>query len=246
MAVKVHISPKFNQLHDTIHRIAHEGIPEGATDIYQGRNRVVQYTVPGGPIINIKEFHIPNALNRLVYGNVRRSKARRAFENAVRLLEMGINTPMPIAFIEKTDGCRFGLSYFISIQEQGMTDIRQIARSPLRKRLIDGIADIMLQLHCNGVWMKDFSQGNLLWRHEPDDTITYTLVDINRMSFNTRANRKLMQNFRTVTDDPNILRAIVASYAFQGGKDPDHTLEQATAQRRKYLKNRKIKNLLRL
>lgn len=244
MAVKTVIADGFTNLRPLVDTIAREGIPAEAADIYQGRNRVVRYDASDQPL-NIKEFHVPNAINRLVYGNLRKSKARRAFENGQRLLEMGFDTPRPIAFIEKTDGRLMGQSYYISRQEDGMEDIRRLARSPLRDRLVDHIGQLMAQLHQAGVWMKDFSQGNILWRLEPDGSLRLTLVDINRMAFNVTSRRKLMSNFRTVTDDPQMLRAIAAAYAFHAGADPDQVLRQAIDQRRRYKRKARLKAKLR-
>lgn len=240
MNVKTVINPTFDYLRQAVEDIAAHGIPSTAVDIYKGRNRVVTYKL-GNDTINIKEFRIPNALNRLIYGHLRPSKASRAFRNALRLLDCGFSTPAPVAYIEITDGPLLGRSYFISIQEPNLTDIRGLASCPRREEITDMIAAVMGRLHSAEIWMKDFSQGNFLWRTGPSGGLEYFLVDINRMDFHTRSRRRLMRNFSTLADDADLLDEIAAAYARHSGSNPEETVKQARKARARYIKKRKRK-----
>lgn len=240
MNVKTVINPTFAHLRQAVEDIAAHGIPSTAVDIYKGRNRVVTYKVDNDTI-NIKEFRIPNVLNRLIYGHLRPSKASRAFRNALRLLDRGFSTPAPVAYIETTDGPLLGRSYFISVQEPDLTDIRGLAWCPRREEITDLIAAVMGRLHSAEIWMKDFSQGNFLWRTDPSGGLEYFLVDINRMDFHTRSRRLLMRNFSTLADDHSLLMDIASAYARISGDDPADIASQAHKARSKYLKNRKRK-----
>jgi hypothetical protein len=53
--------------------------------------------------VNVKSFKKPHLLNSIIYKYIRKSKARRSFEYANRLLENQIGTPQPIAYFEKTN-----------------------------------------------------------------------------------------------------------------------------------------------
>ena len=75
--------------------IASGGVPAQAVEIYQGRNVVAAFDGPEGCRLNIKAFRRPNAINRFAYGVLRHGKARRAYDNALRLLEAGLSTPQP-------------------------------------------------------------------------------------------------------------------------------------------------------
>lgn len=242
MAVKSTVNPKFSSLSSLVDDIALHGIPADAVDIYQGRNRVVKYN-HDGLMVNIKQFKVPNAVNRLVYGHLRHSKARRSYENALKLLKMGLSTPQPIAWIEISEEGRLGVSYYICVQEEGMSDVRCIDLHPRRYDIADGIGHMISRLHSRHVFMKDFSQGNILWRVRPSGRIEFTLVDINRMSFGVRLKRRLMKNFRTIADDPVLLRDIAAAYSRYACTNPDQTLAQVIKVRKAYLRRRKLKKL---
>lgn len=243
MKTKTVINPTYAHLRQTVEEIAAHGIPPTAVDIYKGRNRVVTYTV-GRDVVNIKEFRIPNIANRLIYGHLRSSKAARAFRNALHLLDLGFSTPAPVAYIEITHGPMLGRSYFISMQEAGLTDIRGLAASPRRAEITALVASVMTRLHSCGVWMKDFSQGNFLWRADKTGALEYFLVDINRMDFHTRRRRSLLRNFSTVADDHALLMNIASAYARISGDDPADIASQAHKARSKYLKKRKRKQRL--
>ncbi len=65
-----------------------QGLPADAKVIYRGRNVVAE--VRG---LCVKVFAVPGAVKGLIYAAMREPKARRAYENAVRLIELGIATP---------------------------------------------------------------------------------------------------------------------------------------------------------
>ena len=60
---------------------------------------------------NIKEFKVPNLVNKIVYRFFRKSKAERSFLYGQRLLDLGILTPSPEAYIEYKSLFIFGKSY---------------------------------------------------------------------------------------------------------------------------------------
>jgi hypothetical protein len=47
---------------------------------------------------------VPHLINKIVYKKFRKSKARRSYEYATLLLDKGIGTPQPIAFLENLIG----------------------------------------------------------------------------------------------------------------------------------------------
>jgi hypothetical protein len=68
-----------------------------------GKRNTIKLFELEGYTINIKSFKVPNLINKIAYKYFRKSKARRSYEYAVRLLENGIGTPKPIAFFENFD-----------------------------------------------------------------------------------------------------------------------------------------------
>ncbi len=63
------------------------------------RNKIKLFELEG-KTINIKSFKIPHLINKIAYKYFRKSKARRSYEYANRLIENGIGTPQPIAYAE--------------------------------------------------------------------------------------------------------------------------------------------------
>ena len=96
--MKIVIAPAYHSLHTVIADIVNGNYT--AEHIYcQRRNTVERIVLDDGSRVVVKRFKQPNALNRWVYGIFRKSKARRAYEHALRLTELGVDTPTPIAYI---------------------------------------------------------------------------------------------------------------------------------------------------
>ncbi len=243
MGVHIKTNERLAGIADLAKRLAASGIPAEAVDIYKGRNRVVRLDTDASAV-NIKQFRVPHAINRLVYGNLRSGKARRAYENAERLLSLGFPTPAPLAYVEEREGIKFGISYFVSEQLDGYSDIRQIAHSEHRAAIVEAVGQLMADLHRAHIFMKDFSQGNILWHLEPDGSISLSLVDINRMAFGVHSTRRLMKNFRSIADDPTLMADLAAAYSRASGMPTAEVMRRAERAKRLFLLKRRIKKLL--
>ena len=68
----------------------------------------------------------------------------------------------------------------------------------------------MHRLHDRGVWMKDFSCGNILMRGATDD---FVLIDINRMEFGVTSRAKFDRDFSRIVDTEDAVRVIARAYA---------------------------------
>ena len=64
------------------------------------RNTIKLFFVDDRLTLNIKSFKKPFIINQIIYGYLRKSKAKRSFEHAKILIDKGIGTPNPIAFSE--------------------------------------------------------------------------------------------------------------------------------------------------
>lgn len=223
--IRKHINPAdAAALGSLVDDIARDGVPARAVEIYQGRNVVAAFDGPGGCRLNIKAFRRPNALNRLVYGSIRAGKARRAYDNALRLRSAGIDSPEPLAWVERRScaGLLLTDSYFLSRQLDGWSDIRRCPDMPdFDGPIAAGIAALMLRLHRAGIWMKDFTPGNVLWhRREDDGSYEFALVDINRMAFGVGSRRRLMSNFGRLFPDADAVDCVARHYAAAAGHAP--------------------------
>lgn len=238
-------APQFGTL---AYSLINHGLPRRCTTIYNGRNRVVRFYDSGRDIC-VKDFKIPHIFNRIIYGNFRASKARRSFEHAIILRNHGFNTPEPLAYSEQ-GGLLFGHSYYISQYLPDFSDIRDLSKFSSKDLAImaDDLARLMARLREAGIWMKDFSQGNILWQRTAKGNFDFYLVDINRMDFNVTDHKKFMQNFKAVTESPRFLDSLARAYARHTHLNESQTVMEARAVRDKFLKGatrkKKFKNLI--
>ena len=231
-------------LDDMASLIAREGMPPGAQVIYDERNRLFRVYVDSIPYI-VKAFRRPNAINSVAYVTVRKSKARRSYENALRLELMGIDTPRPEAYMEVRHGLRLHESYYIC-RDVASPQIRHWERRPDAEAMLSAFADDIVRLHSLGVWHKDFSPGNILVSGDPQGGYRFYYIDLNRMKFDEHDPARLMSMFGRMHESEEPLRSLAAHYAaalrrargagdpVPAGIDPARVEEQALAEFRRF------------
>lgn len=193
--------------------------------IYDARNQIRVVTAPDGTQVNIKRYHRPAPINRLIYTYFRPSKAERAYRNALLLQARGIDTPAPIGYIL----CGHRLlteSYLVTLQ------------SPLQRRfyefrehgivgyedIIAAFAQFSATLHQQGIYHKDYSPGNILFDKQADGSIRFALVDINRMEFGAPVGMaKACRNFCRLWGEQDFFELLAAEYAAARSWDEQQT-----------------------
>lgn len=245
MGIKSRYTAGYESTGPLLRRFLGDNPPGEAEVIYRGRN-TVSVCEHEGTRLNFKQFKTPIFINRLAYGCLRKSKARRAFDNAGRLQSLGIETPAPVAVAEERRGIMLHHSVFVSLQADGYTDCRSIEREDDFARQAESLAALILRLHRAGIVMRDFSPGNILRRRRPDGTADLCLVDINRMDFGVRSQRKLDRMFGAIVETPGAVAVIGRAYARLAGIPEDEgaaravsafTQVQGHLQRKKKIKN---------
>lgn len=100
---------------------------ENSNTIHKARNelKVIEYE---GIQTVVKAFKIPNKINQIVYAYFRDSKAKKSYQNAMKLIDLGINTPTPIGYIEFYKMGLFKESFYVSQK----VDYAFTIREPLR------------------------------------------------------------------------------------------------------------------
>lgn len=246
MKAKIIISPQYSRMAPLIQAIASDGVPADAIEIYHARNSVYAYTCEDGTRLCIKDFHTPSIINALVYTHLRPGKARRSYENARRLISMGFDTPEPVAYIEIHRGALLTHSYYICRQIDGAEDMRlwHLRDARAMSPVLDDLAQYMVRLHRAGVYHKDFSPGNILYRTE-DGVRLFYLIDINRMKFGVHSPKRLMDNFSRIDiESADATADLARRYALAAGIDPEATADRARAQLQKYLRNKRRHRML--
>jgi tRNA A-37 threonylcarbamoyl transferase component Bud32 len=220
------INPDFQSLADFIKRLPQSFDKEGQS-IYKSRNELKIFDV-NGVILNVKSYRKPIFVNRVIYTFFRKSKARRAFENAQRVLSLGFDTPNPVAYIEDRDAGLLNRSYFVSLQCPYTRMFREFAdKSDVagREDIIRALGLYAAKIHEAGIFHLDLSVGNILF--EKDETgIHFSLVDLNRMKFCTIDQELGCENFGRLRGNSDFFKILAESYAKARGFDAEICLEK--------------------
>ena len=178
------VNPKYEHLREWIAQLPETFSCQGEV-LYDARNQVRLVTGADGSRICVKRFHAPRFINRLVYSCFRTPKAVRAYTNAVRLSEYGINTPEPIAYILITSGGLLRESYLVCRYSALTRNFYEFRHHPLEgyEPIVKAFAQFTARMHEQGVLHKDYSPGNILFDIDENGQVQFEVVDINRMRF---------------------------------------------------------------
>jgi hypothetical protein len=180
-----------------------------------GRNLIAKVEIQSEKI-SIKSFKIPSGFNAVVYKYFRKSKAKRSYEYANKLLKADILTPFPIAYIEEFS--LFGLkrSFYVSKHIDYDFDFRALIHNPRfpdRENILKQFTEFTFKLHDNNINFLDHSPGNTLINKVSDGNYNFYLIDLNRMQFKTMDFDKRMHNFRRLWLSKAMIKIMAARYA---------------------------------
>ncbi len=183
-----------------------------ATDsIHKARNEIKIIDFNGESLV-VKSFKIPSILNKIVYTFFRDSKAKKSYENSIKIIDF---VPKPIGYVEFK---KFGLmheSYFVSENFKYDFTIRE----PLlqadfkdKEEVFKAFARFTYKLHEQGIFHLDYSPGNILIKEENEDYI-FKIVDINRMEFKPLDLDERLKNFAKLWAKDEDLKIIIKEYS---------------------------------
>lgn len=212
-----HIAAK---LRDVLHNFSEKG-----EFVTRGERNVIKMITLEGISLNIKKFKTPNTFQSLVYEFIRKSKAKRSFEYASKLIGFNIKTPFPIAYLEVFSS---GLkdSYYVSEHVDYDFDFRELIHNPSFKKrndILKQFTQFTFNLHENKVNFLDHSPGNTLILDNGDDNYEFYLIDLNRMRFESMDFKKRMHNFRRLWLSKTMINVMAAEYAKLYGKSYQET-----------------------
>ena len=182
-----------------------------------GDRNVIKLFDVEGTKINIKSFKIPNLINKVAYRYFRKSKARRSYEYATILLEKGIGTPQPMAFLENFNVVGLRDSYYAS--EHLVTDLTyrelvEIPDYPDHDNILRQFTRFSFELHEKGIEFLDHSPGNTLIKKKEDGNYEFFLVDLNRMEFHESMTFEMrMKNLCRLTPVKEMVAVMSNEYA---------------------------------
>ena len=228
------INKKYEHLRGWLERLPEDFEHLGEV-IYDKRNQLRVIEAPDGTLVNVKRFCKTHMVNRVVYSlGIRQPKGKRAFLYPTRLLERGIDTPEPIAYIEQRQCGLLGLSYFISVQSPLRHTLYEFgnAQEGAYEEMAQELGRFTAMMHDREVLHLDYSPGNILWDKD-DGGYHFAVVDINRMHFGKVDIKDGCAALRPLWGPKRFIELIARSYAKARSFNEDEavrlTMEARTA-----------------
>jgi tRNA A-37 threonylcarbamoyl transferase component Bud32 len=211
--MKTVINPNYKSLEVFIENLP-DAFEEKGKTIYKARNEIKLFRV-GNKLLNVKKFKKPHFINRIAYTFFRKSKARRSFENGQKIIQLGFDTPAPVAYIEIKSKCLLNSSFYICEQSPCKRLFREFEDGLSisgREAIPEALGRYVGRMHEVGILHKDLSVGNILF--EVDEAgVHFCLVDLNRMRF-CQINPKMgCKNFERLRGNSEFFQLIATSYA---------------------------------
>jgi hypothetical protein len=178
-------------------------------------------------LLNVKSFRIPNIINRVAYKFFRKSKAKRSFEYANKLLDLKIGTPTPIAYYELKTPFLFTNSYYISEHLDYDLTFRELTTDfeyPDYENILRAFTRFTYDLHEKGINFLDHSPGNTLIK-KVGKQYQFFLVDLNRMKFETMNFLARMKNMSKLTIHRHMVEIMSDEYAICSGENYNDILD---------------------
>ncbi len=205
--------------------------------MHKARNEIKVISYQDDSLV-VKSFKIPHFINKVVYTFFRDSKAKKSYDNSIKIINF---VPKPIGYIEFD---RFGFiydSYFVSENFKYDFTIRE----PLlddnfknKEDIFKAFAKFTFDLHENSILHKDYSPGNILIKVE-NESYVFKIVDINRMEFRSLSLDERLKNFSKLWAKDEDLETIIKEYAQLMKIDEKKCIDRALAysQEHKHKKN---------
>lgn len=222
---KVHVDAGFCTLTSYVKALPALFKYDSGTVIYKGRNELREMDWYGTKVV-IKSFRVPNLINRIAYGVFRSSKAQRSFEYAEMLRREGIGSPTPVAYYTERNGLLFTRSYYVSLKSECPYSYVNLMRGdfPGQEEILRAIARTTAALHEKGYLHKDYSRGNILFRHT-DKGVEVEIIDLNRIRFRTVDMEEGCRNFERLPGTPEMFAILADEYAKARGFDANECLK---------------------
>lgn len=194
-----------------------------------GQRNVIKLFDIEGVTVNIKSFKIPNIINKVAYCYFRKSKARRSYEYATILLEKGIGTPQPLAFLENFNFIGLQDSYYVSEHLDADLTYRELVEIPDypdHDNILRQFTRFSFELHEKGIEFLDHSPGNTLIKKKEDGNYEFFLVDLNRMEFHDAMSFEMrMKNLCRLTPVKEMVAVMSNEYSKLYSESEEKTFE---------------------
>lgn len=240
--MKIEINPKYEHLRSFIKSLPKVFDHSGEL-VYDSRNKVRIFTIEGEKIV-VKRFKTPLFFQRFDYTFIRPSKARRAYIYGMRLIDLHISTPEPIAFIEVYEKGLFHQGYFISTY-CGDPDMRILREEPEgHDSLMLAFVHFLISMHEKGFIHGDTNLSNFLYHEDSSAEYGYqiTTIDTNRSTFSPMPTKKAcLKSLMRITHERHALHIIIRMYAEMRGWDQEASVQYVEDRLQTFEKKKEMK-----
>lgn len=238
---QAYVHPNYQYLHDFIKTLPIHFRNNNGKIIYKGRNELREFKTNDTELV-VKAFRIPNIINRIAYGLLRSSKAKRSYAYAQMLQKSNIGTPQPIGYYTERNGFLFGKSYYISLKSECPYTYYDLTKNDFinEDKILRAIARTTAAMHEHGYLHKDYSRGNILFK-ESDEEVKVEIIDLNRIRFAKIDMNTGCKNFERLPATPHMHHIMSEEYAKVRGFDAKKCYERMVFYRK--LQPDKIENL---
>ncbi|GGD11094.1 lipopolysaccharide kinase InaA family protein [Hyunsoonleella pacifica] len=184
------------------------------------RNVIKNITI-NGKVYTIKSFKTPNFINQVVYRFFRKSKAERSYIYANKLIDLGIKTPLPVAYQKEMLPFFFKRSFYVSEFVNCDLTYRELTTDfniSDHETILRAFTRFTYKLHQKGIHFLDHSPGNTLITRNSSEYNFY-LVDLNRMEFGKMGFETRIKNFSKLTIHKSMISVMSNEYAKCTGED---------------------------
>ena len=186
MDMQLYVNPKYSDFERQLIKV-----PQGNVryeQVYEdGRNFVARVST-GGKSFVVKQYREVPFWKRMLYSSLFKSKAQQAYEKANYLLEHGIETAPPVAYIVVRRMGFYHTSYFVSeylpyIPGRRMWHLIKVRRE--HEKILTGYMNFKRLLTEKGIDITDADPNNTLV-YKRGDEYHFAQIDINRIKIRGR------------------------------------------------------------
>lgn len=227
------INPDYEYLRNVIESIPDNFKWMGAT-IKSGRNEIKYFNTLGMTLV-IKSFRKITFANRVIYALFRKPKSQRSFENSERLINSGINAPVPVAYISLYGFFMLKKDFYVSLY----LDYQQVntllsVPLPQSDTALRAFANFTYKLHSNGIFHGDYNLSNILYSFN-GLIYRFSLIDNNRIQFGKNNPPKGLRNLQRLQLPLENLAVICSEYSKQSNVSEIKTILGMSIFRLQYL-----------
>ena len=227
MKTTIQVNPKYEDISSFVYALSEQYDKDGEV-IYNGRNQVKRFFLNEDQPVIVKRYKKPNFIQRVAYSFFKPNKAERAFEYAIRLKSLGIDTPLPLACITTWHGALVYQYYFISSEDNRPSCLDLMDKNlSYREGLVEALANFFVKMHQAGFLHGDTNLTNFLYSYSPQNNLfSLATIDLNRSTFVANPSKKeCLLNFVRLSHNREILQLVVGAYARLRGWDVKESID---------------------